>query len=131
MIGLDTNILVRYITQDHPEQSGRAVDLLESRCTKESPGVLALVVLCELVWVLRGAYGYKKSAIIQVMEQILVCRELEVKNYSVAFSALAAYKKGSADFADYVIAFANQDAGCEATFSFDQKLAKLSFVERP
>ncbi len=131
MIGLDTNVLVRYITQDHPEQSERADDLLESKCTKESPGLLALLVLCELVWVLRGAYGYKKSAIIKVIEQILVCRELMVENYRVAFSALAAYKKGSADFADYVIAFTNKDAGCEATFSFDRKLAKLPFVKRP
>ena len=61
MIGLDTNVLVRYLTQDDPQQSARANNLIETQCTKNEPGWIALIVLCELVWVLRGAYNYKKS----------------------------------------------------------------------
>ena len=57
MIGLDTNVLLRYLTQDDPKQAERANNLILSQCTLQEPGQISLVVLCELVWVLRGAYG--------------------------------------------------------------------------
>ncbi len=131
MIGLDTNVLVRYLTQDDPEQSLRANRLIESSCTRKEPGRISLIVLCELVWVLRGAYGYQKSLVTNALEQILFSRELEVENAHIASSALSAYKKGPADFADYVIVFCNRSSGCELTYSFDKKLVKHRLVRRP
>ena len=131
MIGLDTNVLVRYLTQDHPEQSPRANELIESRCTREDPGWIPLIVVCELVWVLRGAYGYQKSVVIQVLEQILASRDLEVGDAQIAASALSAYKNGPADFADYAIVLSSRAAGCELTYSFDQKLARHQSVRMP
>ncbi len=131
MIGLDTNVLVRYLTQDDPEQSVRANRLIESHCTRKNPGRISLIVLCELVWVLRGAYGYQKALVINTLEQILFARELEVENAHIAASALFAYKKGPADFSDYVIVFSNRAAGCEQTYSFDRKLGKHPLVQTP
>jgi predicted nucleic-acid-binding protein len=131
MIGLDTNVLVRYLTQDDPEQSLRANRLIESCCTRKEPGRISLIVLCELVWVLRGAYGYQKSLVTNALEQILFSRELEVENAPIAASALSAYRKGSADFADYVIVFCNRSSGCELTYSFDKKLGKHRLVRIP
>ncbi|WP_031388652.1 PIN domain-containing protein [Desulfonatronum thiodismutans] len=131
MIGLDTNILVRYLTQDDPDQSARANQLIESRCTKDEPGLVSLVVLCELAWVLRGAYGYDKRLVVEVLDAILAASELKVENEQVVRSALAHFRRGSADFADYVITLGHRDAGCEATYSFDQKLAKNKFVRMP
>ncbi len=61
MIGLDTNVLVRYLTQDDPQQSARANNLIETQCTKNEPGWIALIVLCELVWVLEVRIIIKKA----------------------------------------------------------------------
>ncbi len=131
MIGLDTNVLARYLTQDDPEQSAKASHLIETGCTRHEPGRISLVVLCELTWVLGGAYGYEKRLIIQVLEHILASRELSVENEDIARSALAAFRRGGADFAHYVIVFSNRSAGCEATYSFDRKLTKHDSVRLP
>ncbi len=131
MIGLGANVLVRYLTQDDPEQSARANRLIEAYCTRQAPGRIAIVVLCELVWVLRGAYRYEKALIVGVVEQILATAELEVESEDVARQALSAYRGGAADFADYVIVAANEAAGCEATYSFDRALARCGRVLMP
>ena len=56
MTGIDTNVLVRYITRDHPEQHAAAKRHLESNCTQETPGYVNVIILCELAWVLTTAY---------------------------------------------------------------------------
>ncbi len=131
MIGLDTNVLVRYLTQDDPDQSAQANNLIETRCTRREPGRISLVVLCELTWVLSGAYGYGKKLVVQVLEHILASQELAVENEDIARSALKSFRRGGPDFADYVIVFSNRSAGCETTYSFDRKLAKHDYVNLP
>ena len=131
MIGLDTNVLVRYLTQDEPEQAARASHLIETKCISQEPGRISLVVLCELTWVLGGAYEYEKKLVVQVLERILASRDLSVENEDIARSALAAFRRGGAGFADYVIVYSNRSAGCEATYSFDRKLARHDFVNVP
>ena len=123
MIGLDTNVLVRYLIQDDPAQALLATKLFEENCSKHSPGRLSLVVLCELVWVLSGAYRYPKKTIVDALAQLLITSELEVENEQVARLSLDAYKNGAADYADYVIGFSNITSGCVVTYTFDQKLA--------
>jgi len=122
MNGLDTNILVRYITQDDPEQAVQATRLIETRCTAITPGRVAHIVLCQLVWVLRRAYGYSKAQVVGVLDQVLVTAELAIENEGVAFQALDAYRDGPADFSDYLLALGNRAAGCEITYSFDTRL---------
>jgi len=124
MIGLDTNVLVRFLTQDDAIQGQAAAALIESRCTRDSPGHVALIVLCELVWVLRKAYGYDRAVIAGVLEKVLVSAELEVEGEDLAWHAVRAYRSGPADFADYVITHSNRRAGCEMTYTFDQRLAQ-------
>ena len=123
MIGLDTNVLVRYLIQDDPAQALLATKLIEENCSKHSPGRLSLVVLCELVWVLSGAYRYPKKTILEVLGQILITSELEVENEQVARLSLDAYKNGAADYADYVIGFSNKTSGCDVTYTFDHNFA--------
>lgn len=101
MIGLDTNVLVRYVTQDDPAQAEQATRLIETRCATANPGRVAHIVLCELVWVLTRAYGYSKAQVVSVLEQILVTAELAVEDEGLAFQALDAYRTGGADFSDY------------------------------
>jgi predicted nucleic-acid-binding protein len=121
MIGLDTNVLVRYITQDDPEQAAQAARLIDASCSVDAPGRVAHIVLCELVWVLRRAYGYSKLQVVEVLSQILVTAELAIENQEVAFQALDAYRDGPADFSDYLLALGNRAAGCRTTYSFDTR----------
>ena len=122
MIGIDTNVLVRYIVQDDPEQSAQSTLLIEQECNLSSPGYLSNIVLCELVWVLTGAYKYDKNLVIEVMEQILVTAEFLVENENVVRKAINDYKIGSADFSDYLIVNNNQQSGCTKTYTFKKKL---------
>jgi len=131
MIGLDTNVLVRYLTQDDPDQAERASRLIEGRCTSATPGRITQIVLCELVWVLQRAYGYSKPHIIEVLDRMLVTAELRIEQESLARQALDAYRSGPADFSDYLIALSNQSAGCKATYSFDTRLCQYASVQAP
>jgi len=123
VIGLDTNILVRYVTQDDARQSKIANRLIETRCSRSNPGRVSQIVLCELTWVLSRAYGYDKQQLIGLLEQLLITAELDVENESLARDALTAWRDGTADYSDYLIARSNQASGCDTTYSFDRKLA--------
>ena len=68
MIGLDTNVLVRFLVQDDPAQSALAAQLVEGRCHPDSPGLINRIVLCELVWVLESCYRYSRFQIVDVLE---------------------------------------------------------------
>ena len=92
---------------------------------------MAEIVLCELVWVLRRAYGYSKAQVVEVLDQILVTAELDVEDEGLAFQALDAYRKGPADFSDYLLVLGNCAAGCETTYSFDARLCAHSGARLP
>ena len=126
MIGLDTNLLVRYITQDDPVQSPVAEDVIERQCSKDRPCFINHIILCELVWVLRRCYKAKKSEIIKVIEQILKTEEFAVQESDIVWLALNDYKDGGADFADYLIGRINTSKGCESTVTFDRKVLKMN-----
>ena len=123
MIGLDTNVLVRYVVQDDPAQGAAAAALVESRCTVEQPGLIATVVLAELVWVLRGAYRYDKPTVVDVLRQVLRTSAFRVEDPPLAWAALRHYERGTADFADHLIGEGNRSRGCETTYTFDQQAA--------
>lgn len=119
MIGLDTNILVRYLTRDDEQQWQQASAVIE----QEQPCLITNVVLCELVWVLRGTkYSFRKDAIINVLEAMLHSAAFEFENRSTVDQALQRYKQGKADFSDYLIGAISRQAGCAETISFDGKL---------
>lgn len=123
MIGIDTNILIRYIIQDDPIQSRLATKFLESNINKANPGFISQIVLCEIVWVLRRAYGYDKPIILQVLNQIIDTSEFIIENSESARQALRDFKEGNADFSDYLIGSANKYHGCEYTLTLDKKAA--------
>lgn len=124
MIGLDTNVLVRFIVQDDPVQSRAATSLIESSCSPDAPGFVSLTVLVELAWVLGGAYGYERSVVAAVVRQVLQTDSLLTQDAPLAWSALRAFQEGKADFADYVIGRGNAEAGCRTTYTFDAKAAR-------
>lgn len=124
MIGLDTNILVRYILQDDPGQAAAAGRLIESQCTAHSPGYISILVLVELVWVLTTGYSYEKRHIVSTIHQILITNEFMVEDRETVWAALREYERGSSDFADCLISHGNHTKGCTQTFTFDRKAAR-------
>jgi len=126
VIALDTNLLVRYIVRDEPRQTAAATRLIESACTAETPGVVTLVVLCELVWVLGRGYGYRRAAIAGVVRGILAAEDLHVERAEIAWQAVNAYEEGKADYADYVIGLAGRGEKAEVTVTFDRRTSGSS-----
>ena len=124
MVGLDTNVLIRYIVQDDPSQSSAATRLIEEHCTAEVPGYVSATVLVELAWVLTRAYGYEKPVVIGVIRQVLRTAELVVEGHHIIWAALREFESGTADFADYLIAHRNHARGCARTCTFDRRAAR-------
>lgn len=125
MIGLDTNILVRYLTHDDPSQTAAAIRVVSS-LSSDSPGFLSLIVVAELVWVLTIAYDFRKREIEQVLETLLRSKELVTERAETALQALRSFSAGSADFADCLIERCAHAAECQYTVTFDQKAATLT-----
>ncbi|HZP65330.1 MAG TPA: type II toxin-antitoxin system VapC family toxin [Rudaea sp.] len=123
MIGLDTNVLVRYIVQDDPGQANRAARLFEHRLSREIPGFVNHVVLCELVWVLESGYGYSRGQIAATLQRLFETDCLRVQSPDLAWQALDGYRRG-ADFSDVLIASINIAEGCEHTATFDRRAAR-------
>lgn len=125
MIGLDTNIVVRYIWQDHASQSSKATKLIEG-LSAENPGYLPLIVVVELVWVLSGRYGVAKSGIMKVLETLLRIDHLYVEQSDLVWAALRIFDGSNADFADCLIERNCHFADCSYTATFDEKAAKTA-----
>ncbi len=129
MTGLDTNVLVRYLTEDDAEQAARAAKLLEAARAPDARLFVSHVVLCELVWVLTGAYRRKRKEVVAVLRGLLAAAQLVVEDAEVARRALDRFERGAADFADYVIAERAASAGCETVSTFDRRcLRERGFV---
>lgn len=126
MIGLDTNILVRYIVQDDAAQAAAATALIEGECNAENPAWVDCVVLCELVWVLESAYDYTRATVAEVLRTMLTSAELRIEASDMAWSALRGYQSGGADFADCLIGLRNRQAGCETTATFDKRAGRMA-----
>lgn len=125
MIGLDTNVLVRYLTQDDPIQSAKATEIIEGRLSEEEPGYLSVVVLVETVWVLDRAYGFEAEAIAAAIERILQAGVFVVESEQEVFRAMITLKEGEGEFADALIGGLGTTAGCTHTLTFDRKAARL------
>ena len=104
MIGLDTNILVRYLVQDDPVQSAKATELIERRLTPDNPGFVSIVAMVETVWVLDRSYGFAAQEITAAIERMLQAETLVIDNEQEVFSAMTALQDRWGEFADAVIA---------------------------
>ncbi|WP_024694734.1 type II toxin-antitoxin system VapC family toxin [Pseudomonas syringae] len=125
MIGLDTNVLVRYVAQDDPKQSPKASALIES-LSIGNPGFITAVSVVELVWVLQSCYESSKNEIIMVLETLLRTRELKIENADVVWQAVRLFADAKADFADCLIERSAKAAGCDYVVSFDSKAIKTT-----
>lgn len=123
MIGLDTNVLVRYLAQDDVKQAGVATRLIEKELSAAQPGFIGLVVLAELCWVLKRLYGASPVELLSTVEDLLGVPQFHLEHREVIHAAIGRSRSGKgarAGFVDVLIAQAAEAAGCSHTVSFDR-----------
>ncbi|MCF8168936.1 MAG: type II toxin-antitoxin system VapC family toxin [Rhodoferax sp.] len=123
MIGLDTNVLVRYIMHDEAKQSPKATRIIES-LDADNPGYITLVPVVDLYWVLTFSYELSDQQVAQAPEAILRTKQFQVERADQVMRALRVFRDGKADFADCLIERSAAGAGCTQTMTFDVKAAK-------
>jgi predicted nucleic-acid-binding protein len=122
MIGLDTNVVVRYLTHDDPVQTAAAMRVMDS-LSSESPGFISLLVMAELIWVLESFYRFTRKEIEQTVETLLRSEELVLERAETVSQALRLFRASRADFADCLIERCGHALGCKDTITFDRKAA--------
>jgi predicted nucleic-acid-binding protein len=125
MIGLDTNVILRYLLQDDPKQTRQVNQISDRQLSEDNMGFISLVTVLEIVWVLRSLLKQNPSQIASHLENLLTADSLEVQNEQQVFDAVFALKRGTGEFEDVLIGALNAWAGCSNTVTFDRKAARL------
>lgn len=131
MIGIDTNVIIRYIVQDDPGQSRIATRVIEENLSPENKGFVSSVVLCEVIWVLKRFYRQPKEQLLLVVKTILETEVFEVEHRDCAWRAYYDFDEGDADFSDYYICQINKSCGAPFTVTFDETAQKHRLFRSP
>lgn len=125
MIGLDTNVIVRYLVQDDPKQSKKANHIIESAIAASEYLWLSQITLCEVVWVLERCYDLSKKELLHILKTILQIQQIRIEFDSIVRQALSDFESHSkVDFSDCLIGRQNAFHGCVCTYTFDKDAAK-------
>ncbi len=124
MIGLDTNVLARYLLDDDPIWSPIATEFVDSQLSPERPGYINTVTLVELVWTLRRVRKYDRVKLAAVLEGLLASDSLVLGQLDEVVRALASFKQGPAGFSDYLLGELNASAGAAPTVTVDRDASK-------
>ena len=128
MIGIDTNVLVRYIAQDDATQSRRATSFIEKECSGTAPGFVGLVVLVEVVWVSESRYGATREEVAGIVRRILSIKQLAVQDAETAWKAVRLFESSKVDLADCLVACSAIAAGCKSVVTFDKQASKAGMT---
>jgi len=125
MLGIDTNVLLRYLVRDDEAQFEKARRLIRREVNAGEGVFVSLLVLLESEWVLRSKYGLRKTEIMETFSALLDATEVRFEDEPVIEEALFIWKDVTAEFADCLIGVRNRRLGCRATATFDAKAVKL------
>ncbi len=125
MLGIDTNILVRFLVRDDESQFEKARRLIRRQIVAGRRVFVSQLVLLETEWVLRSRYGLQKSEIIEVVSGLLDANDVQFEDEPAVEEALFVWKDKPVGFADCLIGARNKRQGCSATATFDVKASKL------
>lgn len=129
MTGLDTNILVRFLTQDDLIQSPRARQIIERQLTEQNPGFISLATMFETAWVLEKVYKLSDQEVAEAIKRILQIETLFIQNEQEVYTAMHALRTGQGSFADALVGALGIWAGCASTLTFDRKASRLHGFE--
>jgi predicted nucleic-acid-binding protein len=129
MVGLDTNVILRYLLQDDPKQTRLANRIVDQVLSEQNPGLISLVTILEIVRVLRSPLKQTPTEIARHLEHLLAADSFEVQNDQQVFEAAFALKRGTGEFEDALIGALNAWAGCPYTLTFDKRALRLPYFE--
>ena len=126
MIGLDTNVLIRYLTQDDALQSAAANRLVDEELSQHNPGFISQVVLVEMCWVLKRLYGASEGELVETVADLLANSKFRLENEPVIQAAVQRMRnrKSKVGWTDQLIAQIATAAGCSHTVSFDRSAVR-------
>jgi predicted nucleic-acid-binding protein len=127
LIALDTNVLVRYIVEDHPEQARQAREAIEDAETI----FISHLVLAELSWVLESCYDVSHRKIGDILQDLIDSKQVRIRDASSIREAIRHYEEKSADFSDCLILEQSRSQGCSTLMTFDEKLLNDGDTTRP
>lgn len=119
MIGIDTNILIRYVTNDDPVWSEPSIKFIDHTCSTENPGYINIVVLVEAAWILRRRPDFNRGRLADFIQGLLDSDSIVVAERDVVQRALVSFRKGPAGFADYLVLELNVQAEAVPTYTID------------
>ena len=128
MIAIDTNVMIRYLVRDNPEQAEAARVLLEG-LTADNPGFICREVALEIVWVLERAYRFTREQIANVVMELVSTDALVIEDADDIARSAIAYRLGGADFSDFMILAAANRVGAQPLYTFDRRFARLNGTE--
>jgi predicted nucleic-acid-binding protein len=129
MVGLDTNVILRYLLQDDPKQTTLANHIVDKVLSDRNPGFISLVTVLEMVWVLRSLLKQTATEIATHLEHLLAAESLEVQNGQQVFEAAFALKRGTGEFEDALVGALNAWAGCSHTLTFDKRALRMPYFQ--
>jgi len=124
MIGLDTNILMRFLAQDDPVQSRRATEIITQQLSEEEPGFVSLVTILEVYSVLKSVFKRSREDLASDIEKVLSADTLEIQNEQEVYNAVLALKTGTGSFEDALVGSLGIWRGCSTTLTFDEDAAR-------
>ena len=125
MLGIDTNVLVRYLVRDDELQFEKARRLIKREIAAGRQVLVSQLVMLETEWVLRSRYSLSKTEIVSVFSGLLDAMDIKIEDEATVEEAIYVWKESGADFADCLIGARNRQLGCKATATFDARAAKL------
>ena len=124
VLGVDTNVLVRFFTRDHAQQAELARQIITK--SSNQPIYVSLIVLVELVWVLIKVKRWPSQDVFEVCQNMLQSNHFVVEQSAMVDQCLHAAKNASCDLADALIAMTTKRAGCPTTVTFDKDAQNLA-----
>lgn len=125
MIGLDTNVVLRYLLRDDPRQTALVADLIENQLSTEERGFISLVVTAEIVWNLISNYDFTRDEVIGALDRLLSIHSLQLQSDTEISEAVEIMRRNPASFPDALINALAKAEGCTTTYTFDRKASRL------
>lgn len=123
MIGVDTNVLLRFYVRDHAGQHAAAAEFFRN-CSESRPAYVSLVVLVEFMWSLRRTYGYEWEAIHTLLGALATARDIRIERQDIVTEALTRVVETNSGLVDNIVALVNKADGCTSTVTFDKVAAR-------
>ncbi len=128
MIGLDTNVFLRFLLKDDPVQTAQARALFRS-LTPEEPGWASTATILEIAWVLMKSKRLERALVAKTITDLLALDTIVVEQAGAVAAVVRQFQSTRADFADCLIAALARVAGCKKTVTFDENASRDAGME--